>query len=95
MWQRFWQMYHCYRRLDDLEQLLSWAARKNLRVRYYYEGLLLDTSRQQFKNSIHYPVLDRYSRFLYRLSLLFCSQAERFSKGYARKYSRDYILSTY
>lgn len=94
-WQLFWRIYHRYHRLNDLEQLIEWASRKRLGVRYYYQELFLDENQRQFRDKIASPWVNTWAHRLYQVSLCLPEKQDNFGSGHAYKYSREYILNTY
>lgn len=94
-WQTFWQIFHAYRRIEDIEQLIEWAEKKNLGVQYWYKQLLYDEDARLFKNAVEKRSIGVAARLLYRISSILFPRPEYFPKGYAKKYNRQYLLKNY
>lgn len=94
-WQTIWQQYHRYHRINDLEQLTEWAEKRRYGVQHYYKRLMVDESGRQFRTRVNMPKLDWIACMLYELSWILFPKQSSFSKGHARKYSREYLLNTY
>lgn len=88
-WQRFWRLYRLWWRMDDLEQLMRWAARKGIKQRDYYEHLWLETHTRIIRSQLRSPQLGTWAYRWYQCVSLFAPTLHYHTKGSAQTYRRS------
>jgi hypothetical protein len=86
-WGRFWYVFHACHRIDDLQRLVKWAARKRLKVVQDSYRYKLMKELVSLKGCYHYyPETTTWGRGLYRLVRWMTPDAPYYARGAAAAY---------